>query len=106
MQEKSYQQISAEQAKTILEEETSAILLDVRERSEYEERHIPGAALLPLDTIDAESAADVIPDSDTIVLVYCRSGNRSQKASAKLVELGYTQVYEFGGILDWPYETE
>ena len=68
--------------------------------------HIPGAVLLPVNSIDETRAAQVIPTKDTTVLVYCRSGNRSRTASARLAGLGYTQVYEFGGIRDWPYETE
>ena len=62
--------------------------------------------LLPVGTIDGDTAAQVIPEKDTVVLVYCRSGNRSKTASQALADLGYTQVYEFGGIRDWPYEIE
>ena len=101
-----YQQIDAEQAKMMMEENGEFILLDVREQEEYDAGHIPGAILLPVGMIDEETAAGVIPEKDTIVLVYCRSGNRSKTASAALAELGYTQVYEFGGIRDWPYEIE
>lgn len=91
----SYQQISQQ-----------VIVLDVREQEEYDSEHIPGAVLLPVGTIDEDSAAAVIPDKDDTVLVYCRSGNRSKTASATLAQLGYTQVYEFGGINTWPYDTE
>ena len=101
-----YQQITVEEAKTMMDEQAEAIILDVREQSEYDESHIPGAVLLPVGSIDAESAAEVIPAKDTTVLVYCRSGNRSKKAAAALAELGYTEIYEFGGIIDWPYEVE
>ena len=103
---KGYTQITQEEAKTMMEEETSLVILDVREESEYQEGHIPGAVLLPVGEIDEESAKETIGDKDTTVLVYCRSGNRSKTASEALSKLGYTQVYEFGGIQDWPYEVE
>lgn len=80
-------------------------VLDVRTPEEYAERHIVNARLLTLDTIDADTAAAVAPDKSEPVLVYCRSGVRSAEAAAKLAALGYTQVYDFGGILDWPYAT-
>ena len=101
-----YQQITAEEAKELMDVWKYEIILDVREQDEYDEKHIPGAILLPVGMIDEETAAGVIPEKDTMVLVYCRSGNRSKTAASKLAELGYTQVYEFGGINDWPYETE
>ena len=102
-----YQQIGAEEAKQMMEEEKGEfVLLDVREQEEYDEGHIPGAVLLPVGMIDEDTAAGVIPEKDTVVLVYCRSGNRSKTASLALAELRYTHVYEFGGIKDWPYETE
>ena len=101
-----YQQITAEEAKHMIDELDGEIILDVREQDEYDEKHIPGAVLFPVGMIDAETAEGVIPEKDTVILVYCRSGNRSKTASEKLAELGYTQVYEFGGIKDWPYETE
>ena len=100
-----YEQITQEAAKEMMDT-MDAIVLDVREQDEYDEKHIPGAVLLPVGTITAETAAGVIPGKDTVVLVYCRSGNRSKTASAALAELGYTEVYEFGGINTWPYETE
>ena len=81
-------------------------LLDVREQDEYDSGHIPGAVLLPVGSIDEDTAAEVIPEKDSTVLVYCRSGNRSKMASSALAELGYTNIYEFGGINTWPYETE
>ena len=101
----SYTQISAEEAKAMMEEQPEAVILDVREQHEYDEKHITGAVLLPVGSIDEESAAAVISAEDTVVLVYCRSGNRSKTASATLAELGYTAVYEFGGINSWPGET-
>ena len=102
----SYQQITAEEAKSMMEEQPDAVILDVREQDEYDAGHIPGAVLLSVGTIDEETAASAIPENDTVVLVYCRSGNRSKTASQSLVDLGYTQIYEFGGIKDWPYEVE
>lgn len=105
MEKNMYQQISQETAKQMMDEHT-VLVLDVREQSEYDSGHIPGAVLLPVGTINQERAAAVIPDKDTVVLVYCRSGNRSKTASAALAELGYTQIYEFGGINTWPYGGE
>ena len=101
-----YQQITAEEAKQMIDEMDDELILDVREQEEYDEKHISDAVLFPVGMIDAETAEGIIPEKDTPVLVYCRSGNRSKTASQKLAELGYTQVYEFGGIKDWPYETE
>ena len=69
-------------------------------------RLLPGAALLPVGTIDEDTAGEVIPEKDPTVLLYCRSGNRSKAASGTLVKLGYTKVYEFGGINTWPYDIE
>ena len=102
----SYQQITAEEAKSMMEEQPDAVILDVREQDEYDAGHIPGAVLLPVGTINEETAASAILEKDTVVLVYCRSGNRSKTASQALADLGYTQIYEFGGIKDWPYEVE
>ena len=101
-----YQQITAEEAKEMMDMLDDEIVLDVREQDEYDEKHISEAILLPVGMIDEDTAEGVIPEKDTPVLVYCRSGNRSKTASQKLADLGYTQVYEFGGIKDWPYETE
>lgn len=103
--EASYRQISQEEAKKMMDTQ-EVVILDVREQDEYDGGHIPGAVLLPVGTIDEDAAAAVIPEKDTTVLVYCRSGNRSKTASAALAELGYANVYEFGGIKTWPYETE
>ena len=103
--ESDYQQISQEEAKEMMDTQ-DVIILDVREQDEYDSGHIPGAVLLPEGTIDEETAAEVIPEKDSTVLVYCRSGNRSKTASSALAELGYTNIYEFGGINTWPYETE
>ena len=100
-----YQKISQEKAKEMMDSQ-QVLILDVREQDEYDGGHIPGAVLLPVGTIDEESAAAVIPEKDATVLVYCRSGNRSKKAAKALAELGYTGIYEFGGINTWPYEIE
>ena len=100
-----YQQITQEEAKEMMDTQ-EVIILDVREQDEYDSGHIPGAVLLPVGTIDENTAAEVIPEKDSTVLVYCRSGNRSKTASSTLAELGYTSIYEFGGISTWPYETE
>ena len=105
MNENSYQQITQEAAKEMMDTQ-EAVILDVREQHEYDSGHIPGAVLLPVGTITEDTAAAVIDNLDTVVLVYCRSGNRSKTASQVLADLGYTNIYEFGGINDWPYEIE
>ena len=101
----SYQHITQEKAKEMMDNQ-EVIILDVREQDEYDGGHIPGAVLLPVGTIDETTAAKVVPEKDSTVLVYCRSGNRSRRASSALAKLGYTNIYEFGGINTWPYETE
>ena len=103
--ENTYQQISQEEAKNRMDT-SNVIVLDVREQEEYDTGHIPRAVLLPVGTISADTAAAVIPEKDSEVLVYCRSGNRSKTASQALADLGYTNIYEFGGINTWPYEVE
>ena len=103
--ENTYQQITQEEAKEVMDTQ-EAIVLDVREQDEFDAGHIPGAVLLPVGTITKDTAAAVIPELDSVVLVYCRSGNRSKTASKALADLGYTNVYEFGGINTWPYEVE
>ena len=105
MNENSYQQITQEAAKEMMDTQ-EVVILDVREQHEYDSGHIPGALLLPVGTITNDTATAVIDELDTVVLVYCRSGNRSKTASQALVDLGYTNVYEFGGINNWPYEIE
>ena len=105
MKENSYQQITQEAAKEMMDTQ-EVLILDVREQHEYDSCHIPGAVLLPVGTITKDTASAVIDELDTVVLVYCRSGNRSKTASQALVELGYTNIYEFGGINTWPYEIE
>jgi len=95
--------IDAKTAKSMMETESDFIILDVRTQEEYNEGHIANAVLLPNDQI-GDKASDVLPDKDQMILIYCRSGNRSGQALEKLAELGYTQLYDFGGIIDWPYE--
>ena len=103
--ENTYQQISQETAKEMMDTQ-KVVVLDVREEYEFDAGHIPSAVLLPVGTITEDTAAAVIDDLDTVVLVYCRSGNRSKTASQALADIGYTNVYEFGGINTWPYEIE
>lgn len=98
-----YEQITATDAKKIMDNQDDYIILDVRTKSEYEASHIENAMLLPLDDID-EKATDVLPDKDQLLLVYCRSGVRSKEAALQLANLGYTNIKEFGGIIDWPYD--
>ena len=101
----SYQQITQEEAREMMDSQ-EVIVLDVREQHEYDSGHIPGAVLLPVGIITKDTAAAVIDDLDAVVLVYCRSGNRSKTASQALADLGYTNIYEFGGINTWPYDME
>ena len=100
-----YVNITAEEAKQIMDNEEGYIILDVRTQEEYDEGHIPGATQISHEEI-AEKAEDVLTDKDQMILVYCRSGRRSKIAAEALVELGYTNIKEFGGIVDWPYEVE
>ena len=95
-----YRQVNTQEAVDLMDGETDYIILDVRTREEYESAHIPGAICVPNETIGEEDIPE-LPKKDQLILVYCRSGNRSKQASAKLVELGYTNVVEFGGINDW-----
>ncbi len=97
--------ITAEEAKQIMDSEEGYIILDVRTQEEYDEGHIPGAILIPNTELE-ERAEENLPDKDQLILVYCRSGRRSKMAAEILVELGYTNIREFGGIIDWPYEVE
>jgi rhodanese-related sulfurtransferase len=105
VKESVYMNITAEEAKVLMESETGYIILDVREQDEYDAGHIPGAILIPYTRIE-EEASEKLTDKDQLILVYCRSGRRSKIAADALVELGYTNIREFGGILDWPYEIE
>lgn len=97
-----YKKISAKEAKSIIDNE-DVIILDVRTQEEYNGGHIENAILLPVAEID-NKAEEVLPDKDAKILVYCRSGNRSATATKNLIKMGYTNVFDFGGIIDWPYE--
>jgi len=98
-----YEQITAEDAKKIMDSNEEHIILDVREQDEFDAGHIPGAILLPYTEIESK-AGEMLPDKDKQILVYCRSGRRSKIAAEALARLGYTNIKEFGGIIDWPYE--
>ena len=102
-QEMVFLNITAEEARKLMDSEKDRIILDVRSREEFDQGHIPGAILIPNTEIEAK-AADLLPDKDQLILVYCRSGRRSKLAAQSLADLGYTNIREFGGILDWPYE--
>ena len=98
-----YKRISMDEAKTLMEKEEGYILLDVRTKGEYESGYIPGAINIPLSNID-EKIISSLPDKSQMILVYCRSGNRSREASDKLSKLGYTNILEIGGINAWKGE--
>lgn len=100
---KMYEQITTEEAKEIMDSGENIVILDVREKDEYDAGHIKDAVLIPYGEI-AEKAENVIPDKDKQILVYCRSGRRSKIAAETLAQIGYTNVKEFGGIIDWQYE--
>ena len=100
-----YEQITAEEAKKIIDSGEEHIILDTREQDEFDEGHIPGAILIPYTEIENKAEA-MLPDKDKLILVYCRSGRRSKIAAESLSKLGYTNVKEFGGIIDWTYEIE
>ena len=98
-----YISISMEDAKKILDEKEGYVIVDVRRQDEYDEGHIPGAILIPNESI-GEDEIEELPDKDQLILVYCRSGRRSKEASQKLYDMGYKNVFEFGGIVDWTGE--
>ena len=100
------QKISADRARELMNAEPHAVVVDVRTPTEYAQRRIPGAINLPNETLTNEQRPAELPDLDHIILVYCQSGGRSSQATRKLLALGYTNVYDFGGIGSWPYETE
>ncbi len=100
-----YKQISPSEAKERLESEQNIVLLDVRTKEEYVESHIPGSILIPVEML-VSVYEDQLSDKNTTIIVYCRSGRRSAIAAQTLVDLGYKNVYDLGGIIDWPYETE
>ncbi len=98
-----YEQITPKEAKELMDTQKDYVILDARTDEEFAEGHIEGAILIPEYEVD-DRAEDEIPDKDALILVYCRSGRRSKIAAQALIELGYTNVKEFGGIIDWPYE--
>lgn len=100
---RSYTRISQETAKEMMARDDGHVIVDVRRQDEYDAGHIPGAILIPNESIGTERP-DELPDLKQIILVYCRSGNRSQQAAEKLFDMGYTNIYEFGGIIDWTGE--
>ena len=102
-EEITYRQVNMDEAITMMEEGSGYIILDVRTPEEFAEKHIPGAINVANETIGTDEIPE-LPDKDQLILVYCRSGNRSKQASEKLVALGYTNIVEFGGINDWPGE--
>ena len=105
VQEAVYMNITADEAKKIMDTEEGYVMLDVRTQEEFDQGHIPGAILIPDYDIEAK-AETVLTDKNQQILVYCRSGRRSKLAAEALVKLGYTNIKEFGGIIDWPYEVE
>ncbi len=102
-QSSEYKKISPDKAQEIIADESDVIILDVRTESEYNSGHIANSILLPYDLI-SEQAESLLSDKDAKILIYCRSGRRSAIAAKELISLGYTDVYDFGGINDWPYE--
>lgn len=104
VQQGGVRKITTEEAKKMMEQGTVTIV-DVRTQEEYEDGHVPGAVLIPNESIGNEEPAQ-LPDKDAVILVYCRSGRRSAEAADKLHDLGYGNIYDFGGIIDWPYDVE
>ena len=100
-----YEMITPKEAKEIMDSREGYIILDVREQEEFDQGHVPGAILIPYTKIE-DQAEEHLPQKDQLILVYCRSGRRSKIAAEALAELGYTNIKEFGGIIDWPYEVE
>ena len=101
--EATYQQITQEEAKEMMQADDGHIIVDVRRQDEYDSGHIPGAILIPNESIGTEKPKE-LSDLDQVILIYCRSGRRSKEASQKLADMGYTHIYEFGGIIDWTGE--
>lgn len=99
-----YRKISAEDAKKMMDENEDIIILDVRTEEEYQQGHIQNSLLIP-DTEIQNKAEELLADKDAVIIIYCRSGRRSENATKELIELGYTKTFDFGGINDWPYET-
>jgi len=96
--------ISPEEVKSMMEENEDFTLVDVRTQAEYDEGHIPGSVLIPVDELE-ERAGGILADKDAKIVIYCRTGNRTKTAGEILKRLGYRNLYDLGGIVDWPYET-
>lgn len=101
----SYKKITAQQGREMLQSDSSVILLDVRTVAENMEIRIPGSMLIPLDTLKTQ-AGTLLTDKNAKIIIYCRSGNRSKEAAEIMISLGYKNIFDMGGIIDWPYETE
>jgi rhodanese-related sulfurtransferase len=101
--EQTYHKISFADAKQMMDQEPDHMILDVRGEDEYITGHAAGAILFPVDTINKETAAERIPDRDTLLFLYCRSGRRSRMAAEELLDLGYRRVYDMGSLVGWPY---
>ena len=99
----SYSQISQEDANLMMEKDDEHVVVDVRRQEEYDAGHIPGAILIPNESIGTAQPVE-LPDLNQVILIYCRSGNRSKQAAQKLFDMGYTNIYKFGGIIDWTGE--
>lgn len=104
-QSAAYTQISQDDAKEMMAQDDGHIVVDVRRQDEFDAGHIPGAVCIPNESI-ADEPPEALPDMQQVILIYCRSGNRSKQAAQKLADMGYANVYEFGGILDWTGEIE
>lgn len=102
----SHRTLTPQEAKLQMDQQTDLVVVDVRTQEEYAAGHIPSAVLLPVEQIEAkaDSVAKVLPDKNAEIFVYCRSGKRAGRAAAALIEQGYTNVWNIGGIMDWPYE--
>lgn len=103
-QQATYRQISSDEAAEMMQTKSGYIILDVRTQEEFDAGHIPGAICVPNESIDTTEPLE-LPDKDQLILVYCRSGRRSKEAAQKLADMGYTNIVEFGGIIDWTGET-
>ena len=101
-----YKKISFAEAKQIIDAKPNTVILDVREEAEYITGHAVDAVLLPVDEIDYDTAMDAVSDVNTPIIVYCRSGRRSREAAYKLADLGYTEIYDVGSLIGWPYGLE
>ena len=99
-----YRQITQDEAKELMQADNGSVIVDVRRQDEYDSGHIPRAILIPNESISTDRP-EALPDLNQIILIYCRSGRRSKEAAQKLADMGYTNIYEFGGIIDWNGET-